>query len=99
MNDLPHRIKQLEELEDKIAEAPWDFASLPAEYNDAMYLFYGEMEEEIGEFGSVLARYRLTLVDPDEGYTFSKEELEYIAHARTVIPALLKLLREKGVEL
>lgn len=98
--NLTHRIKRLEELEDKIAESPWDFATAHPDYDDAeMYLFYGETETEHGEFGSILATYRNTLVDPDEGTTFSKEDLEYIAHARTVIPVLLKLLREKGVEL
>lgn len=95
---LKKRIARLRELENQISDAPWDYAVHPDD-KDLYYVFCGEMRTEYGEFGSVLSRYRETVLDPDEGCTLTKEEFEYIAHARTVLPKLLELLKEKGVEL
>lgn len=91
------RIARLKELESEIAETPWDYAE-DKNYDDAYWLFYGEIQTEHGEFGSILAQYKQSLYSPEEGYEFGKKELEYIAHARTVLPELLKRLEKETHE-
>jgi hypothetical protein len=91
-----YRIKRLKELESEIAQPPWDYASND-EWDDQYWLFFGDEQVESGEYGSVLSRYRETLYSPDEGFDFgdhaeTKKHLEYISHARMVIPQLIQQL-------